>query len=114
MVPPPVFALEDEEGYQGWLRGRPRAVVLLAGQSCPYSATFRRVFDEIDPGCPRAVRIVEHGGRGPAGERLGVQTTPTVVACLDGREARLEGRLLLGITRKRYREWLREVLGDAA
>lgn len=87
-----------------------RVVVLYRGVGCPYSATFEKVFHEIAPpkGWTRLIREVEEGAHGPVGERHGVDITPTVAAFEDAREvARLEGKLLLGITRGQYAKWLK-------
>lgn len=108
MTDVPRFALDDEEGFLRWRAAHPRALVLYRGDGCPYSATFEKVFlEEPVDGWARAIRLVEEGGHGPVAEALRVDITPTVDAFFDGREARLEGKLLLGITRGRFRQWAR-------
>src|SRR5947209_1004997 len=96
------FALDEAEDFRAFLKETPRALVLMRGDACPYSAAFEPVFAQARPpaGWSACIRIVEEGGRGPVAEALGVERTPTVVALADGREvARLEAKLLVGIPR---------------
>lgn len=102
------IALDDTTGLAAFLAAHPRAIVLFRGQGCPYSATFEPVFVALTPE-PAVVRLVEEGGRGPVAAALGVDITPTVARFDRGREvARLNGRLLLGITRTGYGRWLKQ------
>jgi hypothetical protein len=104
------FELGDEAGFRAFLAKEPRTVVLLRGHGCPYSATFEPVFTQatVPPGWAKCLRIVEEGGRGPVGDALGVQVTPTVIAFVEEKEAaRLDGKLFLGITRTNYARWLK-------
>lgn len=104
------FAIPDDAAFSAWLEAQPRALVLYRGVGCPYSATFEKVFLEIPaPGWSIAIREVEEGGEGPAGEALGIEITPTVGAFRDGREERLKGKLLLGLTRSQYKAWLKKL-----
>lgn len=104
------FALRDDAGFRAFLARTPRSVVLFRGVGCVYSTTFERVFHEesVPDGWVPAIREVEEAGRGPAGDAYGLDVTPTVAAFTREAEAgRLPGKLLLGITRQRYRKWLR-------
>lgn len=106
------FALQEDGAFRSWLSQTPRAVVLLRGLGCAYSATFEKAFLEeaLPAGWVAAIRQVEEGGEGPVGDALGVEVTPTVVAFTRGDEAaRLPGKLLLGITRQQYRRWVRRL-----
>jgi len=104
------FALDEEDAFRAFVKATPRALVLLRGVGCAYSAAFERTFtaERAPEGWSRVVRQVEEGGRGPVGEALGVEVTPTVVAFVAGAEAaRLPGKLLVGISRGSYLRWLR-------
>lgn len=98
-----------DDGHDAFVAANPRALVLYRGVGCPYSRTFERVFGETEvAGWARLVQEVEEGGEGPVGDRHRVELTPTVAAFVDGREsARLEAKLLLGITRQQYARWVR-------
>jgi hypothetical protein len=103
------FDLDDAAGLRAFLDKAERALALMRGVGCVYSTAFEPAFVEIEPppGWLRCVRLVEEGGRGPVADAHGVDITPTVVAFADGREvARLDGKLLLGIPRTKYKRWL--------
>lgn len=102
------FTVGDREGMEAHLARERRVLVCFSGESCPYSSRFEpRFAQRAVPGWSLAVRRIEHGGRGPHAEAAGIVTTPTVVAYGDGQElARLEARLLIGITGAAYDRWL--------
>lgn len=106
----PRLALGDRARFEAWLAEVGDAVVLFAGEGCPYSRRFEAHFLAAAPAlrAPAAVRMVEEGGHGPVAERLGVDVTPTV-ACYRGREeaARVAAVLLIGLTWRRFEAWAR-------
>lgn len=102
--------MDEAAPFQAFLDAAPRALVLFAGDHCPYSATLRPHFEaaarEGAGGWAFAVRDLSERSDA-AWDAHGVQVTPTVVAFERGREtARLPGRMLLGITRPAFRKWL--------
>ena len=109
---PTSFAAEDAAPFQAFLDSHPHVLALFAGTRCPYSATLRPHFEgaaarETPAGRAFAVRALDETKDAGWDER-GVRVTPTVVAYAWGSEvARLEGRLLLGITRQALGRWLR-------
>lgn len=106
------FSLDDEAGFQAYLARVRRVVVLAYGVGCPYSSRFEPEFRETPApfGWATAIREVEEGGRGPVAEGLAVEVTPTVLAFQQGKPVdRLDGKLLIGITRNAYREWVRKL-----
>src|SRR5687768_14224616 len=106
----PRFGLHEDAAFRAWLARTPRAIVLLRGDGCPYSATFEPVFLATAPpaGWALAIRMVEEGGRGPVAEKLDVEVTPSVAAFRDGAPAqRLPGKLFLGIPRTTWKRWLK-------
>lgn len=104
----PRFGLADEDGMQRFLAANPRALVLFRGIRCPYSVRAELMLDDLDTGWARCVRLVEHGGRGPVGERHGIDITPTLVAYANGVEvSRHEATTGIGFTRRKLHEWAR-------
>ena len=106
----PRFALAEDAAFRAFLARTPRAIVLLRGDGCPYSATFEPVFVATTPpaGWTLAIRMVEEGGHGPVAEKLDVEITPSVAAFRDGAPAeRLPGKLLIGIPRTVWKRWLK-------
>jgi thioredoxin-like negative regulator of GroEL len=106
------FSTEDEAAFEAFLAATPRALVLFRGTRCPYSATFRPHFEKAagaHPAWTFAVRDIEEGDDA-TWDAHGIEVTPTVVASVEGRPvARLRGKLLLGITRQAFANWLKRL-----
>lgn len=103
------FAVDQVEAFAKFLESTPRALVLFRGTHCPYSATLRPYFEKAAASGRQgtfAIRDLDEG-RDPEWEHHGIEVTPTVICFQDGAEtSRLEGVLLLGITRQKLEKWL--------
>lgn len=114
---PTRFPWRDETGIRTFLQATPRALVLFAGEHCPYSATllphFQKAAQDGVGGWAYGVRELSETDD-LAWDAHQVEVTPTVVGFESGRESvRLEGKRLLGITRPAFQAWLRALPGPA-
>lgn len=104
------YSLDDEAGFQAFLQREPCVVVLFRGRQCPYSARLEGPFEEAargDEGWSFAIRQCRSGDAGDVNQRYGIRVTPTLVAFQDGKEvARLEAKMLVGITKQRMQDWI--------
>lgn len=102
------FPLDDEAGFQRWLREHPRALVLWRGEECRYTEEFEPSVRRLDPGAwALAARWVEHGGEGPVGDRYRLEVTPTIVAYRTAAEvARLEAKVGVGLDGREAQRWM--------
>lgn len=111
------FALDEEKRFRRALRENGRTIVLWRGEHCPYSALFEPRFTSLEapPGWSPAIRMVEHGGRGPVGEAHHIDVTPTVIAYLGEREtARIEAVTAIGLLAGRFDPWFDALVGSGA
>lgn len=111
VVPAAQYAPHEAAALRERLRMEERIVVLLRSTVCPYGAAFRPVFFELAAARGLAATDLLVEEREPAQwDAWGMRISPTVLRFEAGREvARLEGRLLLGITRKQFARWLKEL-----
>jgi hypothetical protein len=114
-VPPAEFAPHEADRLRARLEREGRILVLLRSTVCPYGAAFRPAFFEL--AAARGIRATDLlvGERDDAQwSAWAMRISPTVMLVEEGREtARLEGKLLLGITRQRYARWLSSTASPA-
>lgn len=108
LVPPAEFAPHEADQLRARLAKGDATLVLLRSTICPYGAAFRQAFFEIAKARGLAATdllVVE--GDAAQWDAWGMRISPTVLRYQGGREvARLEGKPLLGLTRKAFQRWL--------
>lgn len=108
-VPPATFGLGEAHALRARLANEPRMLVLLRSDICPYGAAFRPAFFELAKkhGFDAVDHLVSEVDAAQW-DAFGMRVSPTVLLVERGREAaRLEGILLLGLTRQKYAKWLK-------
>src|SRR5581483_455780 len=108
LIPPAAFAPHEADELRARLVAGKIEIVLLRSTVCPYGAAFRRAFFEIAEGRGLAATdlLVEEQDAAQW-DAWGMRISPTVLRFEGGREAaRLEGKPLLGLTRRAFARWL--------
>jgi hypothetical protein len=108
LVPPADFAPHEADRLRERLAKRDPVLVLLRSTICPYGAAFRPAFFELAKARGLAATDLLVEEREPAQwDAWGMRISPTVLRFEGGREvARLEGKPLLGLTRRAFAKWL--------